>query len=608
MILILGGTTEGRKAVMVCDAAAKPYYYSTKGDLQQIDSAYGIRLTGGLDKVSMSVFCKENNIRLIIDAAHPFAENLHRNVAEVSVELNIQVVRFERNYPDRDMNLLWFDTYDDAVNYLICNKIDGLLALTGVNTIAKLKQYWQQHTCWFRILNRDESFSIAHREGFAADRIILYNGNEDEYSLFGKLKPKAIITKESGESGGFEEKIKAANKLNIPVLVIKRPILSPSFIPVFGEHGLRKQIENIVPDFFDLKTGYTTGTCATAATKAALISLLTNEKSSVVTITLPNGEQVKIPVASTTFETDSTSCSVIKDAGDDPDVTNGLEITSTVRLNPNHSGVRFLQGKGVGTVTLPGLDIEIGEPAINKTPRIMIRREVYKVFRHYQHKLPDCNLKTGIDVIISVPKGEEIALKTFNPKLGIVGGISIIGTSGVVKPFSSEAFVASIRREMQVAKALNCDRIVINSGAKSESFVQQLYPHLPPQAFIHYGNFIGETIKIAADLHFKQITMGLMIGKAVKLAEGSLDTHSKKTVMNTDFLARIAIEAGCTNDMLHAIYQLKMARSLWEIIPNDKYTFFSIILKKCHEVCKPLLPNGTIEIILIDETGRTVRL
>ncbi len=298
---------------------------------------------------------------------------------------------------------------------------------------------------------------------------------------------------------------------------------------------------------------------------------------------------------------------MLKDSGDDPDITNGQEIVSTVCLNNSHKGVRFLQGKGVGKVTLPGLDAAIGEPSINKTPRMMMKREVFKVFRHLQDRLLGMNLKTGVDITISVPNGEELALKTFNPKLGIVGGISIIGTSGIVKPFSSEAFVASIHREMQVAKALNCERVVINSGAKSERYVKAQYPDLPSQAFIHYGNFIGETIKIAADLGFKKLTLGIMIGKAVKLAEGSLETHSKKIVMNKEFLMEMARQSDCSEDTIKSISEMIMARQLWEIITEKESAFFDLIIHNCYKVCSPLFPDGELVIFLIDEEGKMLR-
>jgi len=607
MILIFGGTTEGRKASAVCDEAAKPFYYSTKGETQNVEAANGIQITGSLDEETMLSFCTEKEIKLIIDAAHPFAEVLHKNIATVSKNLNIPVLRFERNYPEQDQNLLWFNSYNEAVTYLSKNNINNLLALTGVNTISKLKSYWQKHNCWFRILDRDESRSIVQKEEFPIDKVLYYRQGEDETPLLEKLKPEAIITKESGESGGFNEKVSAARQLNIPVLVVKRPALSPNFISVYGENGLRKQIEKLVPDFFELKTGYTTGTCATVATKAALTALLNQEKQTEASITLPNGEWVRLPIHSTTFTLKEASCSVIKDAGDDPDVTNGHEIVSTVQLSNEHKGIRFLQGKGVGIVSLPGLGLEIGGPAINKTPRMMIKREIFKVMRHFQDKLPGQSLKTGIDVTISVPNGEEIALRTFNPKLGITGGISIIGTSGIIKPFSSEAFIASIRREMQVAKALGCKHVVINSGAKSERFVKQQYPNLSPQAFIHYGNFIGETITTASELGFENVTMGIMIGKAVKLAEGSLDTHSKKVLMNKDFLIRIAMESSCQKKTVEDIRYITMARQLWEIIPQSEYKFFSLIIKKCYDTCKPLFTNGDLEILLIREDGTVLK-
>lgn len=605
MILILGGTTEGRHAVSVCEEASKPYYYSTKGELQEVVCVNGTRLTGALDENAMETICKEKNIRLLVDAAHPFATILHQTIAKVSEKLKIPVVRYERSYAEHDEDIIWCDSYDDAINYLERHNIDNLLALTGVNTIVKLKPYWQSHNCWFRILDREESRELVNKAEFPFEKILYYQQGEDDTPLFEKLKPEAIITKESGESGGFNEKVAAARQLNIPVLAVKRPPLSPHFIPVHGENGLRKMIEKLVPDFFELRTGYTTGTCATAATKAALTTLLTGNPLDEVSITLPSGEWVYIPIAATTLGDNEVTCTVIKDAGDDPDVTNKQEITSTVRLNPDKRGVNFLQGKGVGVVTLPGLGLEIGGPAINATPRKMIKREVFKVLRHNQYKLPNQSIRIGVDVTIAVPNGEEIAKRTFNPKLGIVGGISIIGTSGVVKPFSSDAFIRSIRREMGVTKALYCERVVINSGAKSEKFVKQLYPELPSQAFIHYGNFIGETIKIASDLGFKYVTMGIMLGKAVKLAEGSLDTHSKKVVMNKEFLSDIAVQAGCSDSTIEAIQNITLARQLWEIIPETK--FFSLIIEKCHEVCAPLLPDGELTVFLIDEEGGIIR-
>lgn len=596
MILIFGGTTEGRIAASVCDAAGKPYYYATKGALQKMELANGIHITGALTKEDMISFCKEKAVRVIVNAAHPFAENLHKNITAASLKLNIPVVRLERRYTNQNNNLLWFDSYTDATLYLLNNGITNLLALTGVNTIAKLKPYWLKHNTIFRILDREESRTLATNGGFPLEKIIYYNPDEAEYPLFERLKPQAIITKESGDSGRFDEKVAAALQLNIPLLVVKRPSLSPSFKLVYGEHGLRKEIEHLLPDFFSLRTGYTTGVCATAATKAALMMLLTKEAQKIVAITLPQGEEVKIPIEKTEIEKDEATCWVIKDAGDDPDITNGEAIVSTVRLTSQHTNVRFLQGEGVGKVTLPGLGLEIGEPAINHTPRKMMQQEIAALLN---------GVEQGVDVTISVPNGKELAKRTFNPKLGIVDGISILGTSGIVRPFSSDAFVASIRREMEVAKALGCTHIVINSGAKSERIIKQQYKELPPQAFIHFGNFIGETIKIATQLEIPNLTLGIMIGKAVKLAEGSLDTHSKKVVMNINFLVDIARECGCSQATIEAIKGITLARQLWEIIPTTEKHYFSAIQEKCYKVCKPLLPTGNLTIVLMGEESLT---
>jgi cobalt-precorrin-5B (C1)-methyltransferase len=271
----------------------------------------------------------------------------------------------------------------------------------------------------------------------------------------------------------------------------------------------------------------------------------------------------------------------IKEAGDDPDVTDGIEVRAAVELADRFE---IRGGEGVGRFTLPGFDFPPGEAAINKGPREMLRR----------------NLPDGLRVTISVPGGADIAKKTFNPRLGIEGGISIIGVSGIVKPFSEEAFVSSIRKCMEVAKASGSDRVVINSGAKSERFVKALYPGLPRQAFVEYGNYIGETLRMAADLGIADVTLGVMLGKAVKLAAGHLDTHSRRATMDKAFIQQMLEESGCAIDISNII----LARELWAMIPSDKVkTFASTIINHCAEHCNPLLPNGILTILLIDDEG-----
>lgn len=608
MILILGGTTEGRKAVQVVESAGKPYYYSTVGSEQTIEAVHAIRLTGGMEEEEMVRFCRTHTIALLVDAAHPFAIRLHQTLASVSSRLQIPVVRLERQYPARDKRLIWCADYAAAIERLRADGICNLLALTGVKTIAKLRPYWEQTPCWFRILDRQESLSLATSDGFPKERLVFFHEGEDENELLKRLRPDAILTKESGESGYFREKVEAAKACGIPVYVIQRPLLPDSFTCVQGVEGLRKAIESLVPGFFPLRSGFTTGACATAAAKAALTALLNRTPQTASDITLPSGEKVTLPVAATEWIGNSAQCTVIKDSGDDPDVTNGCSVIARIELQAGQSpapAIRFRGGEGVGTVTLPGLGLEIGGPAINATPRRLITGELTAV-------LEENNLLGTIKevvVTISVPGGEELAARTFNPKLGIVGGISIIGTSGIVRPFSNEAFIASIRKEAEVAKAIGCSRLVINSGAKSERFLksylsEQLTEELPPQMFVHYGNFIGETLQIAAELQFDEVIMGIMIGKAVKLAEGALDTHSKKVVMNKTFLKELAQKAGCKPESVQKIDSLTLARELWERFDADEQSrFFSFLLQKCREHCAPLFPNGNLSILLISENG-----
>ncbi|MBR5056686.1 MAG: cobalamin biosynthesis protein CbiD, partial [Bacteroidales bacterium] len=412
--------------------------------------------------------------------------------------------------------------------------------------------------------------------------------------------------------------------LGIPVYAVRRPEMPEGFVTVTGENGLRRAIEQLLPGFFPLRTGFTTGACATAAAKAALLTLLGREVGESLPITFPNGEELALPIAKSergrcgaagssrqcvcapggkgsaargTLERSSVSESayavVIKDAGDDPDVTNGREIVVNVALS-DEPRIHFLQGEGVGRVTLPGLDIPVGEPAVNKVPREMITRELSALY------------DGGLDVTISVPGGRELALKTFNPKLGVVDGISIIGTSGIVRPFSSEAFVEALRKEMEVAIAVGVPQIVINSGAKSEQFLRARFPDLQPQGFIHYGNFIGATLSLAAELGIRQVTMGIMLGKAVKLAEGNLDTHSKNVVMNREFLKEVAEGAGCSPAAAAEIERLTLARELWNALqPADAQRFFSAILARCRTACETVYPAsaGKLDILLLDEEG-----
>ena len=579
MIIVFGGTTEGRIAAKVLEESGAAYYYSTRSELQDIQLVHGIRLTGSMTAPDMIAFCREHDIRLMIDAAHPFAEELHHNIVHVADKLGIAVLRYDRIYPPHDDDLIWCKDYDDAINQLKVHEINRLLALTGVNTIAKLRGYWQDHDCWFRILKRDQSQSLAHKSGFPENKLVYFE-QEETNVLIERLQPQAIITKESGTSGRFSEKVTAARQAGIKIFVVERPkyptAQDVAVVHINGPHGLRRAVEKLLPEFYPLHSGLTTGTCATAAAIAATVQMTTGETPSSVPVVLPDGETIDVDV---TYS--DGYASVFKQAGDDPDVTNGIEIRAHVEPSDHFE---ILGGEGVGRFTVPGFDFPPGEAAINKAPRQMMRD----------------NIKENVSITISVPQGAEIARRTFNPRLGIEGGISIIGVSGIVKPFSEEAFVASIRKCMQVAKASGSDRVVINSGGKSERFVKAQYPDLPQQAFVEYGNYIGETLVIAHELDIKNVTMGVMLGKAVKLAAGNLDTHSRHTTMDKDFVMAMLHEAGIDID----ISDLTLARELWERIPQEKLQdFATVVINHCTRYCAPLLPNGHLTLLLITDTG-----
>ena len=602
MILVFGGTTEGRKAVEVMEEAGTTYYYSTLSDVQKVDLVHGVHLTGGMEVPEMIACCREHDIRLIVDAAHPFAEDLHRNLLFLAKHIQTPIIRYDRIFPPHDSDLIWCKDFDDAVRLLEENHIERLLALTGVGTIGRLSAFWEQYdTCWFRILNRRASHIVAKANRFPEERLVYYE-TDDTSDLIRYLHPQAIITKESGLSGGFTEKVKAARQAGIKVFVVERPEYPPHtpnpqnvhIEHVNGPYGLRRAVEKLLPEFYPLHSGLTTGNCATAAAVADALRVIKGETPDEVPVILPNGETIMVGVG---YGDDYAYC--IKEAGDDPDVTNGIEVRVKAYPLPLPKGgepIAIVGGEGVGTFTLPGFDFSPGSPAINKAPREMIRQNLKDLYE--RSNLPF--LGEGLGVGLSVPQGAEIARRTFNPRLGIEGGISIIGVSGIVKPFSEEAFIDSIRKCMTVAKASGSERVVINSGGKSERFVKALYPNLPQQAFVEYGNYIGETLKIAHELGIKNVTLGVMLGKAVKLAAGHLDTHSRKATMDKDFIRQMLTEANCDID----ISDITLARELWERLPSEKLqAFASTIIRHCAVHCNPLLPNGTLTILLIDEEG-----
>ena len=606
MILVFGGTTEGRRAIDMLEEAGSPYFYSTKTGEQEMTLHNGTLLSGAMDAERMTTFCREQGIRLIVDAAHPFASVLHQTIAETAENLHIPVIRYERIYPPRDPDITWINEYSE-----VPTDITTLLATTGVQSISKLKWLEQRGVkVYYRILNRPSSIALAKAQG--ANDSQLYYYDEKESSHLSPLTSHLLL-KESGLSGGFVEKVEEARRTGMRIIALRRPAMPESFITVNGPYGLRRMVEKLLPEFYPLHSGLTTGTCATAAAVAATRRLLTGETPTEVPVILPNGETIPVAVG---YADDYAYC--IKEAGDDPDVTDGIEIRAYPHPLPKGRGLssrkkvfslslgegwgEVYAGEGIGRFTLPGFDYPPGEPAINRVPREMLRENISNLLRQI-HKKPSSPFKGEIEggrITLSVKDGEEIARRTFNPRLGIEGGISIIGVSGIVMPYSEEAFIESIHKCMEVAKASGSERVVIGSGMKSEQQLRSLYPELPRQAFVEYGNYIGKTLKMANELGFEKVTLGIMIGKAVKLAQGHLDTHSRRVTMDKAFVMQLLKEAHCCDEHIAKVQNITVARELWNILsPDEAERFSEVIVHHCYEHCKPLLPNGKLSIVLL---------
>jgi cobalt-precorrin-5B (C1)-methyltransferase len=343
-----------------------------------------------------------------------------------------------------------------------------------------------------------------------------------------------------------------------------------------------------------LRTGYTTGTSASAATKAALLTLISSQIFNTIDVFLPKGKIATLQIAWTRTNQDnqSVTCAVIKDGGDDPDVTHGAEICSTVSLTNNKGLIEIDGGIGVGRVTRPGLGLEIGSAAINPVPKKMIE---YTVFNSAKSLLS----QNGFKVIISVPKGGELAKKTDNPRLGIVGGISILGTTGIVFPYSTASFAASIRQSLDVAISLGTDIVVLTTGGRSEDFIKKVYDYLPDYAFIQMGDFSGYTIKQCTNRSIKKIIIAGFIGKLTKMAMGIKQTHVRGSHISIDFMANLAAKCVDSKDIINEIRKANTARHVSEIINQYNIkNFFSLICKHVYEEMYKH-SNNSIEIVVI---------
>jgi len=362
-----------------------------------------------------------------------------------------------------------------------------------------------------------------------------------------------------------------------------------------------------------LRTGFTTGTAAAAASKGALYLLLGGKAPPRVKIALLTGDHLVIPIHTCIFEDkkrQSARCTVIKDAGDDPDVTHRAEIGARVMLldektewsedDPDNTGVIITGGQGVGTVTKPGLEIPPGEPAINPGPRKMINRAVQETLKAF-------NANQKVKVQIFVPRGGVLAHKTLNPRLGILGGISILGTTGIEKPMSHEAYIATVKSSLSVANAVGITKLVLTTGRRSERYAQSLWPGLPQESFIQIGDFFRMSLVEAAKIKFASTTLAVFFGKALKMAQGIPHTHAAKSNLTMHKLAEWSLDLTGNKAFSEKILSANTARHAFEFILDEHPEIITHVGKQMLKSAKLFSgPGIKIHGIIFDYTGNVV--
>jgi cobalt-precorrin-5B (C1)-methyltransferase len=349
-----------------------------------------------------------------------------------------------------------------------------------------------------------------------------------------------------------------------------------------------------------LRRGWTTGTCATAAAKAAYTALVTGAFPDPVEVSLPQGQRPSFALALSQADAGSATAGVIKDAGDDPDVTHGALIVATVRARPRGSGVLFRAGPGVGTITRPGLALAPGEPAINPVPRQMICAAIAEV-------AAQAKSSGDVEVEIAIPGGEALAAKTLNGRLGIVGGLSILGTTGIVVPYSCAAWIASIQRGIDVARAVGLAHIAGATGSSSEAAVRKLFG-LPEVALIDMGDFVGGMLRYIRSHPVPRVTIAGGVAKMTKLAQGLLDLHSARGAVDLAALARFAAAAGGSAELQTRILASNTAAEAFAHAQADAIALGDAVAAAAQMVAASVVAARGIAVdtVLFDRDGRLV--
>ncbi|GHG20492.1 cobalt-precorrin-5B (C(1))-methyltransferase [Streptomyces zaomyceticus] len=349
-----------------------------------------------------------------------------------------------------------------------------------------------------------------------------------------------------------------------------------------------------------LRPGWTTGACATAATTAAYTALLTGDFPDPVTITLPKGQTPSFALTAESLGSGTAMAAVTKDAGDDPDVTHGAVIRSTVRLLPAGSGVVFRAGEGVGTVTLPGLPLEVGEPAINPVPRQLMREHVAEVAARHGGS-------GDVEITVSVDNGAEIARSTWNPRIGILGGLSILGTTGVVVPYSCSAWIDSIRRGVDVARAGGLTHVAGCTGSTSERTVASLYD-LPEIALLDMGDFAGAVLKYVRRHPVDRLTVCGGFAKLSKLAAGHLDLHSARSQVDKGFLAELARTGGASESLAAEIAEANTGLAALRLCEAAGVPLGDLVAARARDEALAVLRGApvAVDVVCIDRAGTVV--
>jgi len=349
-----------------------------------------------------------------------------------------------------------------------------------------------------------------------------------------------------------------------------------------------------------LRRGWTTGTCATAATKAAFTALVTGEFPDPVTVTLPGGQTPAFALARQAQGDGFARAGVVKDAGDDPDVTHGALVTVTVRAAEQGTGVVFRAGAGVGTVTRPGLPIPPGEPAINPVPRQMMQQAIEEV-------CAATGAAGDVEIEVAIADGEALAEKTLNGRLGIVGGLSVLGTTGIVVPYSCAAWIASIHRGIDVARATGMPHVAGATGNASEQAIQAMHG-LPEEALLDMGDFVGGTLKYLKSHPVEKVTICGGIAKMTKLAQGFLDLHSKRGRVDFGALAEVAASRGGSDALQAAIRSANTTPEAFETAEAAGIALGDTIAAQAWQTAAGVIGGCDIalEIVLFDREGRRV--